>query len=148
MKPLRLQRWPLFVNHSVCFLQIFHLFFFPSEPLDNPISDPDLGQVWADKSVHELNGSPSGCLMTNTSKWNCWLTSEHTSSFLCYPLSSHPPIFLFIQRLLSPLAQVLNIKVILGFCLSISTLSAQSLIKSSSFHFQSMSWLYPFSPSS
>lgn len=45
MKPIRLTRWPLFVNHSVYNAPIPHIVFFWSATR-YPISDPHLGQIW------------------------------------------------------------------------------------------------------
>lgn len=93
------------------------------------------------QSVHKPNWSPPKCPMNNEHIQIELRLCPPNLPLLSLLFSSHQ--CLFIQTLVSPIAQVLSKEVILAFSLSITTFSIQSMIKSSNFHFQSISWLCP-----
>ena len=125
------------ICQSQCLYSLnFSTFFLPGSATRYHILDPGLGQVWADNLCTNQTEVHLNVPRTmNISKWNCRLCPPNLPLLsLLFP--SHQ--CLFIQTLVSPVAQVLSKEVILAFSLSI-----QSMIKSSNFHFQSISWLCP-----
>lgn len=97
MKSSRLKRWFLFVHHNVCIPKV--------SLVSCPILDPSLGQFWAGKSVYKPNWSPSRYPVNNDHiQMELSVLPPKLPTRCCCPL----PTDLFIQQLVSPVAQVLR----------------------------------------
>lgn len=131
MKPIRLKRWPLFVNHSVYTAPISHIFFFWSATR-YPTSDPYLGQIWwtsLSRNQNEVHLDVS---------WIINSPNETIDSALqTHPSSLSSNLSLYPETGITN-CWVLHIEVILGFYLSIITFLIWSMIKFFNFHFHYM----------